>query len=188
LALAKSAWYVFAMNSKGVNDEDSRMSATCADETFYTSVLDSMRWSTKVFGTLGIILIVVSAVSHLVNPAQEAFSITRSLEGLLIISIAGACLGLLLFIFGWMGRVTISTSGVKAPFYSGKQGFLRWDEITNVAPGSLGGWPCTIISGSDARKPLYLMPLGGAKSLMIQCVARHADSRNPLAAYFESQS
>jgi hypothetical protein len=135
---------------------------------------------------LGIVILVAAVITHLKKYFRgDAHAVTLKgiLTTLLVVICFGLFLGSLLFCFGWLGRVTISRAGLKAPLYSGRRVFLPWQELQTAQKGSLGGWPCILVAGADSRSPLYLMVLGDAKKRMIESVKAHAGATNILSRY-----
>lgn len=140
------------------------MDRTHEEESYYTSLWDATVWSEYFRGD------------------AHAVSLKGILTTLLVVICSGLFLGSLLFCFGWLGRVTISPEGLKAPLYSGRRVFLPWQELQTAQKGSLGGWPCILVAGADSRSPLYLMVLD-AKKRMIESVKAHAGATNVLSRY-----
>ena len=106
----------------------------------------------------------------------------------LALTIGGVLLlGGAIFLFGWLGRATITADGLKAPRYSGFHQFLPWADIQDVKAGSLNGWPCLIVSGIGSA-PVYLMQNGESKKAMARCICEYAGASNPLVEYFREHS
>ena len=153
------------------------------EESYYTSLWDATVWSVK---CLGIVILVAAVITHLKEYFRgDAHAVTLKgiLTTLLVVICSGLFLGSLLFCFGWLGRVTISRAGLKAPLYSGRRVFIPWQELQTAGKGSLSGWPCILVAGADSTSPLYLMVLGGAKQRMIESVKAHAGATNVLKRY-----
>ena len=153
------------------------------EESYYTSLWDATVWSVK---CLGIVILVVAVITHIkeyFGGDAHAVTLKGILTTLLVVICSGLFLGSLLFCFGWLGRVTISRAGLKAPLYSGRRVFLPWQELQTAQKGSLSGWPCILVAGADSRSPLYLMVLGEAKKRMIESVKAHAGATNVLSRY-----
>jgi hypothetical protein len=108
------------------------MSKPDDEESFYTSLWDAIVWSVK---CLGIVILVAAAITHIKEYFRgdaQAVTLKGVLVILLVVFGSGLFLGSLLFCFGWLGRVTISRAGFKAPLYSGRRVFLPWQELQTV--------------------------------------------------------
>jgi hypothetical protein len=153
------------------------------EESYYTSLRDAAVWSVKCLGTIILIAAVITHIRDYFRGDRHVVWVQGTLATLLIAIGSGLFLGSLLFFFGWLGRVTISRAGIKAPLYSGRRVFLPWQELQTAQKGSLSGWPCILVAGSDSESPLYLMVLGEAKQRMIESVRNHAGANNVLTRY-----
>jgi len=162
------------------------MNTSVAERTYFTSLTDSVRWALT---SVGIRIGAIAATTLLVGYVTGRLgNLTLVTTGVCVLAIAGLLvfLGLLLFCFGWMGRVTVSSTGIKAPLYSGRRVFLPWQEIRGVDKRSLNGWPCTTIAGGEPLQELYLMPLGGAKREMVRRISEYAGPTSALVEYFSA--
>jgi hypothetical protein len=154
--------------------------------TFFTPLKDCVLWSGKLLSVIVLAAAAVGWVTRLIRH-QPIVNLAGSLGQMLAFVVGAAVVvGLLVFFFGWLGRVTISKEGVEAPRYSGTQEYLRWGEIERAEPGSLSGWPCTLIFGHSGKGPLYLMVLGREKVDMIACILETAGAENPLTKYYSA--
>jgi hypothetical protein len=153
------------------------------EATYFTSLRDSTWWSLRF---VVLLLVGVTLVAALTRGAPLQMPTLLALaQGSVAILLFSLFLGLLLFCFGWMGRVTISEAGIEAPEYSGARSFITWEQIRSASRSSLSGWPCTIIKGGQPEKVLYRMVLGETKRKMIQTVSRYAGANNVLRAHLE---
>lgn len=156
-------------------------------ETFYTSVVDAVIWSFCLVGTLALVLVGGDLVADLVKGTLA--SVRRpSFNVAVWMALAAFGCGLLFFGFGWLGRVTLSPEGMSAPRYSGARDFLRWSEIRSARPGNLSGWPCTLVSGGQPERVLYIMVIGSEKKRLIDRIAHFAGNDNTLVRYFVDRS
>lgn len=152
------------------------------EATYFTSLRDSIWWSLRFVVVLAVALALIAAISGRVTYSRLP-SVISLAEGSVAVIGFSVFFGLLLFSFGWMGRVTVSRSGIVAPEYSGARSFIAWRDIRTASNSSLSGWPCTIIVGGQPKKVLFLMVLGDRKSKMIESIRHCADAGNILVAY-----
>jgi len=157
------------------------------EESYYTSLRDSIAWSLKFLGSLVVGLAVIGYLRDYFRGHRHGVTLKAVLATLLVAICSGLFLGTLLFCFGWLGRVTISRAGLKAPLYSGRRVFLAWEELQTAQKGSLSGWPCILVAGADSKAPLFLMVLGEAKQQMIEGIRNHAGADNALMKYLHGQ-
>lgn len=152
------------------------------EATYFTSLSDTIWWSLRFI----VILVVATALGAAIAGLgmHRPPSLLSLGEGCVAVLLFSVFLGLLLFCFGWMGRITVSDSGIKAPEYSGVRSFMAWQQIRTASRSTLSGWPCTVITGGQPSKVLYLMALGDRKREMIESIRRYADPNNVLVAYF----
>ncbi len=153
------------------------------EESYYTSLWDASVWSVKCLGTVILIAAAVAYIKNCFRGDRQVVTLKAILAAPLIAICSGLFLGSLLFCFGWLGRVTVSGAGIKAPLYSGRRVFLPWQELQAATKGSLNGWPCILVAGSDSKSPLYLMVLGTAKQRMVENIRTHAGANNALTRY-----
>ncbi len=163
------------------------MDRTNDEESYYTSLGDAVVWAVKCLGAIILIAAVIARIKDYFRGNPHAVTLNGILVTLVVAIGSGLFLGALLFCFGWLGRVTISRAGIKAPLYSGRRVFLPWKDVQTAQRGSLSGWPCMLIAGSDSKSPLYLMVLGGAKQRMIGSLRTHAGANNALTRYLFEQ-
>jgi hypothetical protein len=152
--------------------------------TFYTGPLDCVIWTGKLLFT---VVAVAAAVAWVVatmrgNPAADAIGLGFNILAFVFgASVVG---GLLLFFFGWLGRVTISAEGVKGPRYSGLHQFVPWSDVKDVESGSLNGWPCAVVYSRRARSPTYVMVIGRGQTRLVECIRELAPADNPLRTFY----
>jgi hypothetical protein len=159
-----------------------------AEESYYTSLLDSAVWSLKVFGSVVLVAAVIAHIRDYFRGNHHVVTLGELLTNVIVAICLGLFLGPLLFFFGWVGRVTISPGGIKAPLYSGRRVFLPWQDLHSARNGNLSGWPCILVAGSDSKSPLYLMVIGEAKQRMSESVREHAGANNVLTRYLFERS
>nr|WP_298722089.1 hypothetical protein [uncultured Steroidobacter sp.] len=144
--------------------------------TLYTSAKDCVIWS----GMLGGILLSGVVITAALN---GEFSLSRIPQLSALGLVFALVLGLLLFGFGWLGRVTVSPEGIEAPRFSGSRDFLAWNAIRRAIPGSISGWPCTMIAGGSPEKILYIMLIGDAKRGFIGVLREYAGADHVLTEH-----
>ena len=160
------------------------MITTCSEDSYYTSLRDCVVWSIGVIGGVIAIAAAITYVRETLRGTFHALTWEKSFGAIGVAFGAGLFLGLMIFAFGWMGRVTVSQAGLRAPLYSGRRVFLNWDELRTAIKGSLAGWPCVLVAGSDPKAPVYLMVIGNAKRRMIARIRVHAPATNVLIQFF----
>jgi hypothetical protein len=154
------------------------------DRTFFTSAKDCVLWTAKFLAVLFVLLAGFWWVQDFRRSAPVQVLGETAWEVLLLWVGASVAFGLLLFFFGWLGRVTISNEGIEGPLYSGAHRFIGWSDIDNVAAGSLNGWPCAVVRSRRTHMLVYIMVIGPAKTRMIECIRRYATADNPLSEYY----
>jgi len=169
----RSTWSLDAMNGAE------------SGESYYTSLRDATLWSIKHLGAVILAVAVSRYLVDYVRGSHHDLTLKIAMTILLVPVVLGVALGFLIFCFGWMGRVTISQTGIRAPLYSGRRVFRPWREILTAEKGSLNGWPCVILAGAGQGAPLYLMVLGDARRRMIESIRSHAGPNNALTRYFD---
>ena len=157
-----------------------------SETVHFTTARDCVIWAVKYLGSIMLGVYVFQSVSNQFKEHHPTITVAGVLNVLVAVACFSVFLGLLVFFFGWLGRVTISSEGVDAPKYSGLHQFIRWSEIAEVEPGSLSGWPCTVVRSRDAKVLLYLLVLGSEKSKMVDSIRRNAHADNPLVEYYSS--
>jgi hypothetical protein len=158
--------------------------STEPNRTFYTAPSDCVLWTGKL---LFAVVIPVAAAGWLfgkVRGTPVADPVALGLNILAFVLCASIVVGLLLFSFGWMGRVTLSAEGLKGPRYSGFHQFVPWSEIRKVEAGSLNGWPCAVVLSGGKRGPTYVMVIGRARAKLIECIQDLAPATNPLREFY----
>ncbi len=157
---------------------------TAPHRTFYTSPSDCVLWTGKL---LFAVMIPAAAVGWLVGTVRGTPVAEPTMLGLKIFAFvlcASIVGGLLLFSFGWMGRVTLSAEGLKAPRYSGFHQFVPWSEMLRVEEGRLNGWTCAVVHSGENRAPTYVMVIGHEKAKLVQCIQELAPATNPLREFY----
>ena len=105
--------------------------------TFYTSPYDCVLWTGKLLFAVMVPAAAVGWLLGIVRGTPVAEPTALGLKILAFVFCASIVVGLLLFSFGWMGRVTLSAEGLKGPRYSGFHQFVPWSEMRKVEIGSL---------------------------------------------------
>ena len=157
------------------------------DTPFYTPLADCLRWALRLMVVVVLGTAVLTTVGRALNGCPMALTVKSALSMLLFAVVGGVALGLLLFFFGWLGRATVSSDGLKGPRYSGLHDFVSWSDVAGVEPGSLSGWPCIIVRRRSGKSPIYLMVVGQKKKDLARSVLSFAPPGNPLADYVEGQ-
>lgn len=152
--------------------------------TFYTSLLDCVSWTAKLLFTVVTVAAVATWLIAMMRGTPAAEPIALGLKILAFVFCASVVGGLLLFSFGWLGRVTISAEGVKGPRYSGIHQFVPWSEVELVEAGSLNGWPCAVVHSRGQRPPTYVMVNGRARATLVECIQELAPATNPLRNFY----
>jgi hypothetical protein len=152
--------------------------------TFFTSLRDCIFWTAKLLSVVILLTIVGTWITSAVR-GRTFSSLNGDVLGLVaFIGIGSVVVGLAIFFFGWLGRVTVSPEGIEGPKYSGAHTFIAWSDMDRVEAGSLSGWPCAVVYARSKRTAIYVMVIGREKKTFVESVLQHADSENPLFRYY----
>lgn len=157
---------------------------TSPRRTFFTSPLDCIVWMGRLLFGLMAITAVAGWLASRVRGTPVAVTMSLGLKLLAFVTAASLIGGLLLFFFGWLGRVTLSSEGIQGPRYSGLKQFVPWSEVKHVEAGHLNGWPCAVVHSHGNRPPTYLMVNGRARANLVECIRELAPAANPLRDFY----
>ncbi|MBB6184756.1 hypothetical protein [Oleiagrimonas soli] len=157
-------------------------------QRFHSSFGYCIRWGVKQGCLIVVLLAVVTWVMRMMGGESVSLSMHDVLTGAAVAVAFGVVLGSFVFLFGWMGRVTVTSEGIQAPRYSGFHDFVAWWDIGRVGSGNLSGWPCTIIQRKSGNASVYLMVSGDRRRALAEAIASAAPPSNPLAEYFRKSA
>jgi len=156
------------------------------ESVHFTPVQDCIIWAIRYLGSVLIGVYVLGLITDQVRGRNVPLTIGGMLELVTFVLCISVALGVLVFFFGWLGRVTISSQGIEAPRYSGFHHFMHWSDVGGAQAGSLSGWPCTVVFSRGDKIAVYLMVLGREKLKMIEKIRHYAAADNPLVEYLLS--